>query len=65
MILTIERLRARDPAAMEALVREHHAAVYRLALSILGDTAEADDAAQECFLRAWDCLLYTSDAADE
>ena len=64
MILTIERLRARDPAAMEALVREHHAAVYRLALSILGDTAEADDAAQECFLRAWDGLeAYRGEAA--
>lgn len=64
MTLTYQRLQTRDPAAVEALVREHHADIYRLALSILGDPAEADDAAQESLLRAWDSLdAYRGDAA--
>ena len=48
----LERCRAGDPQAVEWLVRTHQAAVYRLALSILDDPAEADEAAQETFLAA-------------
>lgn len=48
----LERCRAGDPAAVEWLVCTHQAAVYRLALSILDDRAEADEAAQEAFLAA-------------
>jgi RNA polymerase sigma-70 factor (ECF subfamily) len=48
----LERCRAGEPEAVEWLVRTHQAAVYRLALSILDDPDEADDATQETFLAA-------------
>jgi RNA polymerase sigma-70 factor (ECF subfamily) len=38
--------------AIEALVREHEAGVFRLALSIVGDQAEANEVMQETFLSA-------------
>ncbi len=38
--------------AIETLVREHEAGVFRLALSILGDVAEANEITQETFLSA-------------
>jgi RNA polymerase sigma-70 factor, ECF subfamily len=41
-----------DPAVIEAMLSEYGAAVYRLALSILRDPADAQDAAQETFTRA-------------
>jgi len=41
-----------DPRISEGLVQAHYAYIYRLALSILGDADEADDAAQETFIRA-------------
>lgn len=36
----------------EILIQQHYASLHRLAFSILGDEAEADDAAQETLLRA-------------
>lgn len=39
--------------AFEELVRRHQDRVYGLALRMLGDPAEAEDAAQEVFLRAY------------
>ena len=48
----IERCRAGDALAIEALVRAHEQAVYRLALSMLDDPAEADEAAQDSFVAA-------------
>lgn len=42
-----------DVAAWEPLVRGHQEAVYRLCYLLLGDADEADDVAQETFLRAW------------
>ena len=38
--------------AIEMLVREYEAGVFRLALSILGDPAEANEVTQETFLSA-------------
>ena len=38
--------------AIEILVREHETGVFRLALSILGDEAEANEVMQETFLSA-------------
>jgi RNA polymerase sigma-70 factor (ECF subfamily) len=38
--------------AIELLVREHETGIFRLALSILGDPAEANEVAQETFLSA-------------
>lgn len=43
---------AGDPAVLEAMLAAYSASVYRLALSILHDPADAQDAAQETFLRA-------------
>jgi RNA polymerase sigma-70 factor (ECF subfamily) len=40
-----------DLAAFERLVREHERRVYRTALHLLGNHADAEDAAQEVFLR--------------
>ena len=37
---------------IEALMQAHYAYIHRLALSILNDAAEADDAAQETFIAA-------------
>lgn len=38
--------------AIEVLVRQHEAGVFRLALSIVGDAAEASEITQESFLSA-------------
>ena len=43
---------AGNQSAIETLVREYEAGVFRLALSILGDPAEASEATQETFLSA-------------
>jgi RNA polymerase sigma factor (sigma-70 family) len=44
---------ARDPDASAAFVRRFQSRVFGLALTILGDRAEAEEAAQDAFLRAW------------
>ncbi len=41
----------RTPFDFPALVREHHAAVFRSALRVTGDAAAASDVTQEVFLR--------------
>jgi RNA polymerase sigma-70 factor (ECF subfamily) len=45
-----------DAAAWEPLVRAHQQGVFRLCYLLLGDPDEAEDVAQETFLRAWDHL---------
>jgi RNA polymerase sigma-70 factor (ECF subfamily) len=45
-----------EAAAWEPLVREHQQSVFRLAYLFLGDADDAEDIAQETFLRAWDHL---------
>jgi RNA polymerase sigma-70 factor (ECF subfamily) len=42
-----------DRAAFEVLVGRHGERTLRLALRVLGDPAEAEEVAQEAFLRAW------------
>lgn len=42
-----------DPAAWETLVRAHQEHIFRLAYLTLQDAAEAEDMAQEAFLRAY------------
>lgn len=49
----VERARAGDADAFDQLVRERLDAVYRLALGILGEAADARDASQEAFVAAW------------
>ena len=46
----IERLRAHDSLAFEALMRRHNRRTFRIARSVLGDAASAEDAVQETFL---------------
>jgi RNA polymerase sigma-70 factor (ECF subfamily) len=48
----IERCRVGDSAAVEHFVQTYQQDVYRLALSILDDSDEAEEATQETFLAA-------------
>lgn len=48
----ISQCLAGDENAIEMLVRQHETAVFRLALSIVGDTAEANEITQETFISA-------------
>ena len=45
-----------DAAAWEPLVLMHQEAVFRLSYLLLGDPDDAEDIAQETFLRAWNHL---------
>ena len=45
-----------DAAAWESLMLLHQEPVFRLAYLLLGDPDDADDTAQESFLRAWKYL---------
>ena len=45
-----------DAAAWEPLVLAHQQAVFRLSYLLLGDPDDAEDIAQETFLRAWKYL---------
>jgi RNA polymerase sigma-70 factor (ECF subfamily) len=49
----IQRAAQGDMKAWESLILAHQQAVFRLAYLILGDPDEAEDVAQETFLRAW------------
>ncbi len=48
----LQRSQVSDPLVSEALVQQHYAFVYRLALSILDDPDEAEDATQETIIAA-------------
>ena len=52
----VVRARKGSEAAWEALTREHQAAVFRLAYLLLGDADEAEDVAQDAFIRAYRAL---------
>ena len=58
----LNRARAGDEAAWAEIVREHGEAMFRLAYLMLGDADEADDLAQEAFVRAYKAL-HTFDAS--
>ncbi|MGE0753488.1 MAG: RNA polymerase sigma factor [Variibacter sp.] len=49
----LARAGARDEMAVRALIRQHNRRLYRLARSILRSDAEAEDALQEAYLRAF------------
>lgn len=49
----ISRAQRGDTAAFEVLVAHHAQLVYNLALRTLQDAQEAEDVAQEAFVRAW------------
>ena len=49
----VERARAHDLAAFEALMRRHNRRLFRVARGILRDSDDAQDAVQEAYLRAF------------
>ncbi len=48
----LKRAKPNDPLVIEALVSEYYGTLYRLAVSVLDDPAEAEDAVQEAFISA-------------
>jgi RNA polymerase sigma-70 factor (ECF subfamily) len=52
----VSRAAAGDGAAFEVLMRRHNQLLFRTARSILRNDAEAEDAVQEAYLRAWRAL---------
>ena len=52
----IERARRADPAAYEGLVTRYQSLAFRTAYLITGDAAEAEDAAQSAFIKAYFAL---------
>jgi RNA polymerase sigma-70 factor (ECF subfamily) len=49
----VERLLARDERALQDVIEAHGAAVYGMARRILGDSALADEVAQDTFMAVW------------
>jgi RNA polymerase sigma-70 factor (ECF subfamily) len=49
----VQRVRAGDHAAFELLVERYKRLIYNLSYRLLGNSHDADDAAQETFLRAY------------
>jgi RNA polymerase sigma-70 factor, ECF subfamily len=52
----ISRVKNGDTDAFEELVRRHGRRVYRSLIGILGNAADAEDALQDCFLKAFQHL---------
>ena len=52
----VERTQAGDMRALEVLMRRHNRTLYRTARAILRDDAEAEDAVQEAYLKAYGAL---------
>jgi RNA polymerase sigma-70 factor, ECF subfamily len=52
----VERGRSGDDSALSLLVRRHHGAAYRVALSLVKDDDAAQDVAQDAFLKAFRAL---------
>lgn len=60
----VERCRAGDDAAFGQLIEAYHERVYRAAYAVTADPAEAGDAAQETWVKAWRGLRgFRGDAA--
>lgn len=53
---TIQAAAAGDHRAFAAIVEQYRQMVWRVALRMLGDPDEAEDAVQETFIRAWKAL---------
>ena len=62
--LWVERARAGDTEAFRELVERHRDRAYGLALRVLRSPADAEEVAQDAFLRAWRALpRFRGDAA--
>lgn len=49
----VVRAREGDTRSFEALVRRHQRQLYRLAVRLVGNSSDAEEAVQEAFLDAW------------
>jgi RNA polymerase sigma-70 factor (ECF subfamily) len=59
----IARARRKDGAAIALIIRQQNQRLYRIARSILRDDAEAEDALQEAYIRAFTSLdLFRGDS---
>ncbi len=56
MVTLVERSRAGEREAFATLVEAHADRIYSYLYHMLGDPAEAEDLAQETFVRAWEAL---------
>jgi RNA polymerase sigma-70 factor (ECF subfamily) len=52
----IRQARAGNEAAWDSLIQQHQEAVFRLAYLLTGDASDAEDVAQEAFIRAYRSL---------
>ena len=52
----VGRARGGDVGAFEELVRRHHRRIYRAALAVTGNEADAEDAAQVAFVKAFNAI---------
>ena len=59
--LWVQRTRAGDERALAELIRRHRQRLVRVALNILRDAGDAEDVAQEAFLRAFKDLRSLRD----
>lgn len=57
----VRRARAGEPAAFEELIRAHFRGVYALLFRLAGNHEDAEDLAQETFVRAWRALASLRD----
>lgn len=53
---TVRRAQQGDPAAFRTLYQEHAGRVYALCLRLAADPAEAEEHAQDVFVRVWERL---------
>jgi RNA polymerase sigma-70 factor (ECF subfamily) len=58
----VGRTRRGDPGAFELLLRRYFRASYLVAMSQLGERAEAEEACQDAFVKAWEQLDQCRDA---
>lgn len=59
----VRRAAQGDDAAFEAVMRRHNRLLFRTARSVLKDDADAEDALQEAYVRAWRALAsFRADA---
>jgi RNA polymerase sigma-70 factor, ECF subfamily len=59
----VERARAGDLDAVEALLSRHQGAAYTAALRLLGEPADAEDVAQEALVKAYTRIAELRDGA--
>ncbi len=59
--LLLERVRQGDEASFEVLFHRHHHRVYQLLVRLVGQTQEAEELAQEVFLRLYQRPLKRGD----